>query len=190
MPHWTKKSLTKTRQSHPRNLTGKQLPQGTAALEKNMAKSMPGNGKKTFQGMYALDTFTPVVSVGLEHELHTAPVSRALLRGSLASPSLAAQICYQKFFLALPLYRQEQSFANFGLTLSRQTMCNWVLRFAFDYFGPIYDHLKGRLLSVAYHQCDETPLRVLRDGRPAGAKSYMWVHITSELLNTSPIYYL
>lgn len=137
--------------------------------------------------MYALDTFTPVVSVGLEHELHTAPVSRALLRGSLASPSLAAQICYQKFFLALPLYRQEQSFANFGLTLSRQTMCNWVLRFAFDYFGPIYDHLKGRLLSVAYHQCDETPLRVLRDGRPAGAKSYMWVHITSELLNTSPI---
>lgn len=87
--------------------------------------------------MYALDTFTPVVSVGLEHELHTAPVSRALLRGSLASPSLAAQICYQKFFLALPLYRQEQSFANFGLTLSGQTICNWVLRFAFDYFGPV-----------------------------------------------------
>lgn len=40
---------------------------------------------------------------------------------------------------------------------------------------------------MAYHRCDETPLRVLRDGRPAGAKSYMWVHITSELLDTSPI---
>lgn len=137
--------------------------------------------------MYALDTFTPVVSVGLEHELHTAPGSCVLLRGSLASPSLAAQICYQKFFLALPLYRQEQSFANFGLTLSRQTMSNWVLRFAFDYFGPVYDHLKDLLLSLAYHQCDETSLRVLRDGRPAGAKSYMWVHITSELLDTAPI---
>lgn len=137
--------------------------------------------------MYALDTFTPVVSVGLEHELHTAPGPCVLLRGSLASPSLAAQICYQKFFLSLPLYRQEQSFANFGLTLSRQTMSNWVLRFAFDYFGPVYDHLKDQLLSLAYHQCDETSLRVLRDGRPAGAKSYMWVHITSELLDTAPI---
>lgn len=29
--------------------------------------------------MYVLDTFTPVVSVGLEHELHTAPGSCALL---------------------------------------------------------------------------------------------------------------
>jgi len=136
---------------------------------------------------YALDTFTPVVSVGLEHELHTVPGTDGLLRGSLASPSLAAQNCYQKFFLALPLYRQEQSFADFGLTLSRQTMSNWVLRFAFEYFGPVYDHLKDQLLSVSYHQCDETPLQVLRDGRPAGAKSYMWVHITGELLNAPPI---
>ncbi len=137
--------------------------------------------------IYALDTFTPVVSVGLEHELYTIASPPGLLRGSLASPSLAAQVCYQKFFLALPLYRQEQSFSDFGLTLSRQTMCNWVLRFAFEYFGPVYDHLKDRFLSIGYHQCDETPLRVLRDGRPAGAKSYMWIHITSELLEVPPI---
>lgn len=31
------------------------------------------------------------------------------------------------------------------------------------------------------NQCDETPLEVIHDGRPAGSKSYMWVHLTGEL---------
>ena len=31
------------------------------------------------------------------------------------------------------------------------------------------------------NQCDETPLEVIHDGRPAGSQSYMWVHITGEL---------
>lgn len=39
---------------------------------------------------------------------------------------------------------------------------------------------------MAYHQ-RETPLQVLRDGRPVGVKSYMWVHITSELFDTAPV---
>lgn len=31
------------------------------------------------------------------------------------------------------------------------------------------------------NQCDETPLEIIHDDRPAGSKSYMWVHITGEL---------
>lgn len=31
------------------------------------------------------------------------------------------------------------------------------------------------------NQCDETPLEVIHDDRPAGSKSYMWVHLTGEL---------
>jgi hypothetical protein len=89
--------------------------------------------------------------------------------------------------MSLPLYRQEWCFENFGLILSRQILCNWVIRFSFDLFGPIYDYLKGLMLEIPYHQCDETTLLVNNDGRPAGSKSYLWVHSTSELLNIHPI---
>lgn len=137
--------------------------------------------------VYALNTYTPVISIGLEHELVTVPYDGALLKRSFASPSIAAEIIYQKYFLAVPLYRQEMSFADFGLNLSRQTMCNWVIRFASDFFGPVYDYLQEQLLAVAYHQCDETTLLVNKDGRSAGSKSYVWVHITSELMDVNPI---
>ena len=130
---------------------------------------------------YVLNTWSPVISVGLEHELKTIVNPNVLLKNSIASASLVAEILYQKFFLSLPLCRQELAYENFGLTLSRQTMCNWVIRFSFDLFGPIYDYFKGLMLKIPYHQCDETVLTVINDGRPVGAKSYVWVHTISEL---------
>jgi hypothetical protein len=139
------------------------------------------------QTTYVLNTYSPVISVGLEHELCTIKNPGVLLKNSIASASLVAFILYQKFFMSLPLYRQEWCFENFGLILSRQTICNWVIRFSFDLFGPVYDYLKSLMLAIPYHQCDETTLLVNNDGRPAGSKSYLWLHITSELLNTHPI---
>jgi hypothetical protein len=139
------------------------------------------------QTAYVLNTYTPVISVGLEHELKTIMNPDILLKNSIASASLVSEILYQKFFMSLPLYRQELVFENFGLILSRQTMCNWVIRFSFDLFGPIYDYLKGLMLKIPYHQCDETPLQVNKDDRPAGTKSYIWVHTISELLDINPI---
>lgn len=41
--------------------------------------------------------------------------------------------------------------------------------------------MKLRQLEAHVNQCDETPLEVIHDGRPAGSKSYMWVHLTGEL---------
>lgn len=139
------------------------------------------------QTAYVLNTYSPVISVGLEHELKTIQNTDVLLKNSIASASLTAEILYQKFFLSLPVYRQAQAFENFGLVISRQTMNNWVIRFSLDLFGPVYDYLQGLMLTIPYHQCDETTLRVNNDGRAAGSKSYMWVHITSELLNSHPI---
>lgn len=139
------------------------------------------------QKAYVLNSYSPVISVGLEHELKTIQNPDVLLKNSIASASLTAEILYQKFFLSLPVYRQALAFENFGLAISRQTMNNWVIRFSFDLFGPIYDYLQGLMLEIPYHQCDETTLRVINDGRAAGSKSYMWVHITSELLESHPI---
>lgn len=41
--------------------------------------------------------------------------------------------------------------------------------------------MKARQLQAHVNQCDETTVEVIHDGRPAGSKSYMWVHLTGEL---------
>ncbi len=137
--------------------------------------------------IYALNIYTPVISVGLEHCLTTVPYDAPLWQRSMASPSIVAKVLYQKYFLSLPLYRQEMLFDDLDVSLSRQTLSNWVLRSAFMYFWPVYEHLARKLLKVPYHQCDETPMIVNHDQRKPGAKSYMWVHTTSELADTEPV---
>ena len=43
------------------------------------------------------------------------------------------------------------------------------------------------MLFRSVNQSDETPVNVIRDDRPAGSQSYMWVHITGELSPVPPI---
>ena len=40
----------------------------------------------------------------------------------------------------------------------------------------MYDHLHKLLYGYHVIQADETPVRVNKDGRPAGSQSYMWVY--------------
>jgi transposase len=137
--------------------------------------------------VYEKITYVPVISAGLEHVLCSIPRENVLISNSIASSSLAALIFYHKFFLALPIYRQETYFKNLGLTLSRQTMNNWINRLAMEIFSLIHDKMTQLLMQFEYHQCDETYFQVNKDGREAGTKSFMWIHISSELLKDHPI---
>lgn len=137
--------------------------------------------------VYEKILYVPVISVGLEHMLCSIPQEIVLIKNSIASASLAALILYHKFFLALPIYRQEIYFKNLGLILSRQTMNNWANRLSMEVFSLLYDRMTELLMQVEYHQCDETYIQVNKDGREAGSKSFMWVHISSELVNEHPI---
>lgn len=136
---------------------------------------------------YQKITHTAVISVGLEHQLVSIRPENRLYRYSLASPSVVASIIYNKFFLGLPLYRQEKDLAQMGFPLSRQTMSAWIIHFAYEIFSLIYDRLCGEVRACPYNQCDETTVEVIHDGRKAGAKSYMWVHSTSELAECRPV---
>ena len=44
-----------------------------------------------------------------------------------------------------------------------------------------------KLLSLPVTQADETTVDVIRDGRAAGAKSYMWVHRSGEYYTDQPM---
>jgi hypothetical protein len=104
-----------------------------------------------------------------------------LFRGSIATPSLEAAIINAKYVNGNPLDRIARDFQTNGLYLSKQTMSNWTVAAAEKYFVPVYELIKATSLKAHVNQCDETTVEVIHDGRPAGSKSYMWVHITGEL---------
>jgi len=110
-----------------------------------------------------------------------------LLRKSPASASLVSDAIYDKYGLAIPIYRQVLELHRNGVPLSAQTLTAWINRFSSEYFGPVYDWLKKLMQDIPYQQCDETTLQILRDGRGPSAKSYLWVHITSELYSAHKI---
>ena len=101
---------------------------------------------------------------------------KALLHGSLVSSSLAAAIINAKYVNAVPLYRMEQEFTRYGLSIPRKNMANWMIRLGEEYLGILYDYLHQKLYDYHVIQADETPVLVNHDGRPAGSKSYMWVY--------------
>ena len=110
-----------------------------------------------------------------------------LFRGSIATPSLEAAIINAKYVNSNPLDRISRDFEANGLNLSKQTMSNWTVWTAERYLTPVYERMKKRQLKAHVNQSDETPVEVIHDDRPAGSKSYMWVHITGELSPMPPV---
>ena len=106
---------------------------------------------------------------------------KALLHGSLVSPSLGAAIINGKYVNAVPLYRLEQEFQRYGLQITRQNMANWCIRLAEEYLSILYDYLHEELYFYHVIQADETPVLVNHDGRKAGSKSWMWVYRSGHL---------
>ena len=112
---------------------------------------------------------------------------KALLHGSLVSPSLAAAVMNGKYVNAVPLYRLEQEFNRYGLSIPRKNMANWMIRLGEEYLGILYDYLHEKLYDYHVIQADETPVLVNRDGRPAGSKSYMWVYRSGHMYEDKQI---
>lgn len=114
-------------------------------------------------------------------EIVRAPHPECLLRGSLVSASLEAAVMNAKYVNAVPLYRQEQEFERYGLHISRQNMANWTIQCADRYLAVLYDCLHEKMYDYHVLQADETPVLVNKDGRSAGAKSFMWVYRTGRM---------
>ncbi len=124
------------------------------------------------------DITTPIIK---------APSPKPVISGSPVSPSLMAFIMSKKYNEAMPLYRQEQQFKNYGISISRQNMANWMIRGAQDWLSPLWNRLHEILLEKDILHADETTLQVLREeGRTAANKSFMWLYATGH--KDQPIY--
>lgn len=116
------------------------------------------------------NTSTPII---------TAKMPKPILSGSFVSPSLMAYIMHRKYSEAIPLYRQEQQFINFGIELSRQNLANWILYGANTYLKLLYDRMHFYLLKESVLHADETTMQVLDEkGKSPTSKSYMWLYAT------------
>ena len=106
-----------------------------------------------------------------------AAMPKPCLPGTIASPSMVAYIIDQKYTNGLPLYRQEKQLARLGLELSRQTMSNWIIKAAQQWFSLLYNRMHELLLQRQVLMADETTLQVLRESeRSAQSTSYMWLY--------------
>jgi hypothetical protein len=107
-------------------------------------------------------------------EIKIAPVPPSPIPKGIATATLLSQIITSKYQYALPLYRQESLFKQYGIALSRKTMADWMMKSA-DLFKPLYARLREILLQQGIIQADETTLKVICDDK---VKSYMWLYCT------------
>ena len=105
-----------------------------------------------------------------------AAIPSPVLPHSISTPSLVAQIMYQKFVMGLPLNRQEKDWFRLGLVLPRAEMAHWVIRCSQEWLTPIYDRIHRQLLECEVLHMDETRIQCNKEeGRKASSDSFMWV---------------
>lgn len=103
-----------------------------------------------------------------------APLPEKLLERGVAGPGLLAQVLVSKYCDHLPLYRQEQIFAQrHKINLPRQTLARWVELCA-DWLQPIYEHIQTGVMAGGYVQVDETPVEYLAPGHGQTKQGYLW----------------
>lgn len=125
-----------------------------------------------------------IYSADYDEEIETTPMYKgdmpaAVIPKSFASASLLASILDKKFNLSLPLYRQEKALERVGITLSRQTMSNWIIKLYDLYLQRFVQYMHEQLLKCDYINADETTLEVLELKKSEGRQDcYMWVYKT------------
>ena len=106
-----------------------------------------------------------------------AEMPKSFLPGTIASPSAVAYIIDQKYTNGMPLYRQEQQLARLDVTLSRQTMSNWLIAAAQQWLIHLFHRMHELLTQRQIIMADETSVQVLRESnRSPQSTSYMWLY--------------
>jgi transposase len=103
-----------------------------------------------------------------------AALPERLLDRSLPAPGLLAHIVVGKYCDHLPLYRQEQIYAQrHKVHLPRQSLSRWV-ELAADWLKPIYEQIRTGVMGGGYVQVDETPVDYLEPGHGKTRQGYLW----------------
>jgi transposase len=80
--------------------------------------------------MFARSSCPHCLQQGTQVEIKIAPLPPTPIPKSFASAALLSQIITSKYQYALPLYRQESLFIQYGSYLNRKKMASWMMRSA------------------------------------------------------------
>lgn len=108
-----------------------------------------------------------------ENGILTAALPESLLERCQADESLLADIVVKKFADHLPLYRQSEMLAREGIYISRQILCQWVLRCGAA-LKPLSEEMSKKILESDNVFFDETPVDMLEPGKGKAHQAYMW----------------
>ena len=106
---------------------------------------------------------------------------RQLLKGSMFTAQFLSNCAYKKFVMGVPYYRQEKDLNHAGIPISRQILCNWIMRCGDAYLKPIFNKMEQDIRQAKIVNMDETTLLCLeerKDGRESS--SYEWLCMTNE----------
>lgn len=132
---------------------------------------------------YAETAYCPQCKTdGEKNNIVTADAKRdPLLPRSWASPSVVSHIMYEKYANAVPLYRQEKDWLQYGVPLSRAVQARWTMQCSEKYFTPMYDFFHRKMLQRTFLMADETRTQVLKEpGREPETDSFVWLFRTGE----------
>jgi len=93
----------------------------------------------------------------------------------LAGPGLLAKIATDKFWLHLPLYRQEQVFTALSIPINRSSMSRWLKEVA-ALFAAIVTRMRDIILDSLVIQSDATTLPVIKRGLGKTHRGFIWVY--------------
>jgi len=102
-----------------------------------------------------------------------APAPARLIEGGLPTEAMVADVVVSKHADHLPLYRQSQILARYGVKIERSTLAQWVGAAAAE-LQPLHDHLIHLLKASPRLFCDETRCPVLDPGAGKTKTGYLW----------------
>jgi len=112
-----------------------------------------------------------------EETVVTAARPAAPIEKGRPGPGLLAQVVTAKYADHLPLNRQAEIFARHGVSLARQTLCDWVAAAA-DVLTPLYEDLRTAVLASKVIHTDDTGVPVLDRDRTETREGRLWVYVS------------
>lgn len=115
----------------------------------------------------------------MDCEIYTGDTSKLparLIDSSIVTSSVIANIAANKFLLGLPFYRQSKDLEYRGISISRQVLCQWLMRAGDDYLVTVFERMVRDMRKCGVLNMDETTLECLEDLRnEQRSKSYTWL---------------
>jgi transposase len=113
---------------------------------------------------------------GCQPNMVTAPKPPQPIDKGLAGPGLLAFVAASKMADHLPLNRQEDILARFGVHLARSTQCDWMAACA-TLVKPLYELMLGLVLQSKVVGTDDTTVKLRDDQLDHTRTAYFWAYV-------------